>query len=54
MKTFLLSPLGFNCFIMTVYFCTSVRWAVERKWADMFYWLFALGITATVTFGYRR
>lgn len=46
--------LLFNIFIISIYACTAVWWAYHRSWADVFYWLFALGITATVTFGYQR
>jgi len=44
----------FNFFILTIYAVTAVWWGCHGKWADMFYWLFAMGITATVTFGYNR
>lgn len=47
-------PKLFNYFILTVYAITSLRWAVKGSWADMFYWMFAFGITATVTWGYKR
>jgi hypothetical protein len=30
------------------------RWAHAGRWADMCYWLSALVITATVTFGYKH
>jgi hypothetical protein len=44
----------FNFVIMGLYLCTAVWWGFHRKWADMFYWLSALSITATVTFGYEH
>jgi len=47
-------PRLFNYVIMTLYACNSLRWAVDAKWADVCYWLSALAITATVTFGYRH
>ena len=47
-------PKLFNYFIMAIYLCASMRWAYYRQWADMFYWLSACAITATVTWGYRR
>jgi hypothetical protein len=47
-------PRLFNYLIMTLYLLSAIRWAVEGKWADMCYWLSALAITATVTFGYAH
>lgn len=47
-------PKLFNYFILFIYACTSVRWAYFRRWADVCYWLCAFGITATVTWGYKR
>ena len=47
-------PKVFNYLIMVLYLLNAGRWAYERKWADACYWLCALGITATVTFGYRH
>jgi len=44
----------FNCWIMFNYLCTACWWALHKKWPDMLYWLSALAITATVTFGYKR
>lgn len=54
MKSILLDPKVFNYTIMSLYALNALRWAVISSWADMFYWLFALGITATVTWGYAR
>ena len=51
---FFSDPRLFNMFIMSIYAMAAVRWAFARRWADMLYWCFALGITAVVTFGYRR
>lgn len=48
----LLEPRIFNFVIMALYLINALRWAVSAKWPDMFYWLSALAITATVTFGY--
>lgn len=53
MKLFL-DPKIFNYVIMTLYCLNALRWAIEKKPADMCYWLSALAITATVTFGYRH
>lgn len=47
-------PRIFNFLIMALYAFSSIRWAVAQKWPDMFYWLSALAITATVTFGYKH
>jgi|GEM_PF-1079707 len=47
-------PRLFNFVIMTLYACSAIRWAIERKPADVCYWLSAFAITATVTFGYRH
>ena len=47
-------PKIFNFIIMALYALSAVRWAVNGSWADMFYWLSALAITLTVTFGYQR
>ena len=51
---FLLDPKIFNYVIMGLYAANSARWAVNGSWADVSYWLCALGITATVTWGYGR
>jgi hypothetical protein len=50
----LLDPRIFNFIIMGLYTMNVVRWAIAGNWADMFYWLSALGITCTVTFGYKH
>lgn len=49
-----LDPKAFNYLIMVLYGLNACRWAIEGKWADVSYWLCALGITATVTFGYSH
>lgn len=54
MNKFLLDPKVFNYIIMTLYGLNAIRWFIVPSYADMFYWLFALGITATVTWGYMR
>ncbi len=54
MLKWLLDPRIFNYIIMTLYALTATRWALAMRWPDMFYWLCALGITATVTFGYKH
>lgn len=50
----LLDPKVFNYIIMALYVLNIIRWSVELKWGDAAYWFFALGITATVTFGYKH
>lgn len=50
----LFDPRIFNFIIMGLYACNIIRWAAHGNWADAFYWLSALGITATVTFGYKH
>lgn len=47
-------PALFNYLIMAMYATSAIRWASAGKWADMCYWLSALAITATVTFGYKH
>ncbi len=54
MINLLLDPKIFNYIIMTLYALNCVRWGFNGSWADVSYWLCALGITATVTFGYGR
>jgi hypothetical protein len=50
----LTDPRLFNYVIMGLYALNAVRWALAGKPADVCYWLSALGITLTVTFGYRH
>lgn len=50
----MMSPKIFNYIIMTLYLINAVWWLWNGSKADMFYWLSALAITATVTFGYQR
>ena len=52
MCAWLVDPRLFNFLIMGLYALNVVRWAWAGNWADALYWLSALGITATVTFGY--
>ena len=49
---FVFTPMHFNYLILTLYASAALRWGLTGNWADMFYWMFAFGITATVTFGY--
>lgn len=48
-----MGPL-FNYLIMSLYLVNSAWWGFRRSWADAAYWLCAFGITATVTWGYKR
>jgi hypothetical protein len=50
----LFDPRIFNFVIMGLYACNIVRWALHGSYVDAFYWASALGITATVTFGYKH
>jgi len=50
----LLDPRIFNYVIMTLYLLNAIRWLVAGSSADCCYWLSALAITATVTFGYKH
>jgi hypothetical protein len=53
-KQILTDPRFFNFLIMSLYALSAARWAYEKRWADMCYWLSALAITLTVTFGYKH
>lgn len=44
----------FNYVIMSLYALNAVWWLWHDSKADCCYWLSALAITATVTFGYER
>ena len=54
MKTLLLDPRIFNYICLVLYGLNVIRWAIERKPADVCYWLSAMAITATVTFLYKH
>ena len=47
-------PFVFNKIIMLLYTCNAIQFFLRGYKADGFYWLSALAITATVTFGYKR
>lgn len=47
-------PRAINVGIMAIYATAATRWAFAGRWADVWYWVSALSITACVTFGYRR
>ena len=44
----------FNYLIMVLYVINAFWWLWHGSRTDFFYWIFADGITATVTFGYRH
>lgn len=44
----------FNFLIMSLYILNAIRWGYEKKYGDMFYWLSAFAITASVTWGYEH
>lgn len=48
------NPKIFNYVIMALYFMNAIWWAHHKSTVDACYWLSALAITATVTFGYQR
>lgn len=52
--SFLLDPKIFNYVIMSLYALNLAQFAVRGLYPDAAYWFFALGITATVTWGYVR
>lgn len=47
-------PRLFNYIIMSLYLCSAIWWGLHGKFVDTAYWLSALAITATVTWGYQR
>jgi len=53
-KTILCDPRLFNFGIMALYTCAAFRWLFAGRYADCIYWVGALIITLTVTFGYKR
>lgn len=52
--SYLFDPRIFNFVIMGLYVLNAGRWAWHGSVADTCYWLSALAITATVTFGYKH
>ena len=49
-----MDPRFMNYIIMGLYFCNALWYAYLLKYPDMCYWLSALGITASVTWGYNH
>jgi len=54
MEWFFGNPKIFNFVIMGLYLTNASWWFYNKSVVDGFYWLSALAITATVTFGYQR
>jgi hypothetical protein len=54
MLEIIFNPKIFNYIIMALYLTNAGWWVYNGSKADMFYWLSALAITATVTWGYQR
>jgi len=54
MWKWLTDPITFNFVIMSLYLLALLAHAKAGNWTAAAYWFFALGITATVTFGYQR
>lgn len=52
--SWLFDPRIFNFVIMGLYACNILRWLLHGNYVDAIYWTSALGITATVTFGYKH
>lgn len=49
-KEFFASPRLFPCIILFLYACSSIRWFIDKNVGQGLYWVFAFGITFTVTF----
>lgn len=54
MLRLLTDPRIFNYVIIVLYALNTLRWAVERRLADVCYWASAMAITLTVTFLYKH
>lgn len=52
-KKLLLDPYIFNYGMLVLGTLACLRFGFEGKWSDFLYWVFAAGITAVVTFGYK-
>lgn len=50
MKQLLSDPRLFPCVILALYALSAGRWFIARNWGQGLYWVFAFGITFTVTF----
>lgn len=50
----LFDPLIFNYLIISLYAINAAQFLFRGMYADGCYWLSALAITCTVTFGYQR
>lgn len=54
MLDYLMHPKVFNVVIMSLYLINSAWQGWHGNYPGTFYWLSALAITATVTFGYEK
>lgn len=54
LEWFFANPKLFNYIIIGMYATNATWWGFHGKWADTCYWLSALAITATVTWGYKH
>jgi hypothetical protein len=54
MVEIIFQPKIFNYIIMGMYCANAIWWAFHGKHVATCYWLSALAITATVTFGYEE
>lgn len=54
MESFFGNAKVFNYVILTLYVMNAAWWGMHGKYADMFYWMSAFAITATVTWGFQR
>lgn len=52
--SYLFDPKFFNYLIMFLYLVNALRWLSVKGYGDFFYWISALAITASVTFGYKH
>lgn len=50
----LLDPKIFNYCIMVLYCLNILRWLIEGKPVDAWYWVSALSLTFCLTFGYKH
>lgn len=44
-------PRFFNVFIILMFIAAAIRWAFERNWVQVGYWLSAAGLNICVTIG---
>lgn len=51
---FITDPRIFSYAVMILYILNAARWAYERKFADVAYWILLCLLQAVVTFGYKH